>query len=88
MKNQKLTTEEKYLTGELYKLKENVEEELLSKYGLSTEKLRKGLLVHNSYNKEINGEDIICYECYYPTKIELPKSFVEKFFEKNEHLKI
>lgn len=83
MKKKESTAEEKYLTGDLYKLKENVEKELESKYGFPVDKVRKGLLVYDSYNKEIDGENKIYYKCYYPIEeIELPKSFVEMFFTK------
>ena len=73
---------ENYLSGELYKLKSNAEKEFTSLSGISAEKLRKGLLVHDSYNIVINGQNEIYYSCSYPEKIELPKSVIDKYFTK------
>ncbi len=73
---------ENYLSGELYKLKSNAEKEFTSLSGIPAEKLSKGLLVLDSYNKEIDGENKIYYKCSYPEMIELPKSIVDGYFTK------
>ncbi len=73
---------ENYLYGDLYKLKKDVEKEFTSLTGIPSEKLSKGLLVYDSYNKVIDGENRIYYKCSYPEMIELPKSIVDKYFTK------